>query len=131
MRSAGTGMTLAGNPGERRPVMPSVQPNKSTAESKNRAAKSRATNTGAQTQTGERDENYNLISVLYHALQGGETIGQYIQSTKANGDEELVEFFENTRQTYVQLAREARELLADRLESGQDESDDESDDEDE
>ena len=28
--------------------------------------------------TGMKDEHYNVVSVLYHALQGSETVGEYI-----------------------------------------------------
>lgn len=34
--------------------------------------------------TGTRDETYDLVSILYHALQGAETYDQYIQD--AQGD---------------------------------------------
>jgi hypothetical protein len=33
----------------------------------------------AEHKTGVRDELYNAVSVLYHALQGGETCMQYLQ----------------------------------------------------
>jgi hypothetical protein len=85
-----------------------------------------ARGTGAQRGTGERDENYNLISVLYHALQGAETIGKYLGDVQ--GDEELMEFFEETRAEYVARAQQAKELLASRL---SDEEEDEEDEEDE
>lgn len=78
-------------------------------------------------QTGERDENYALISVLYHALQGAETIDQYIEDAREAGDDELALFFEETKEAYVERAAEAKELLAARLES---EDEDESDEDD-
>jgi len=84
----------------------------------------------AQEQTGERDENYGLISVLYHALQGAETTAEYVQSSQASGDEELIQFLESTRSEYKSLAAKARQLLVDRLDSDAGEADDESDDED-
>jgi hypothetical protein len=97
--------------------MPSVQSSKSSQ------SKSRGKTASSQEQTGERDPNYNLISVLYHALQGAETISQYIASSK--GDEELQEFLETTRDDYKRVASEARGLLADRLEASEDEEDEE------
>lgn len=72
-------------------------------------------------ETGERDETYNLVSVLYHALQGAETIGTYIRDAERVGDEELAEFFEDTRGEYVALAARARRLLAARLEDEEEE----------
>jgi hypothetical protein len=43
--------------------------------------------------TGTRDEHYNLISVLYHALQGADTCSGYALDAEAAGDERLVTFF--------------------------------------
>jgi hypothetical protein len=44
--------------------------------------------------TGTRDEHYNLVSVLYHTLQEGETIERYISDARQAGDDELVRFFQ-------------------------------------
>jgi hypothetical protein len=76
-------------------------------------------------ETGERDETYNLVSVLYHALQGAETISAYIRDAEGVEDEELVEFFEETRTEYVARAAQAKRLLAVRLEDEIDEEEDE------
>ena len=38
--------------------------------------------------TGTRDVTYNLISVVYHALQGAETYQIYEQDAKQSGDRE-------------------------------------------
>lgn len=85
-----------------------------------------------EAQTGERDENYDLISVLYHALQGADTISQYLRDAQEADDEELTTFFEETRQAYVERADEAKRLLAARLdESIEDEEDEDDEDEDE
>ncbi len=65
---------------------------------------------GEQT-TGTRDEHYNLISVLYHALHGAETIEAYILDAEAVGDERLAEFFRETQATHRQLAERAKGLL--------------------
>jgi hypothetical protein len=88
--------------------------------------------------TGERDENYALISLLYHTLQGADTINKYIEDARRAGDDELVSFFEESRESYVELAQEAKLLLASRLGEGteedeedEDEDDDEEDDEEE
>ena len=39
---------------------------------------------GEQT-TGTRDEHYNLVSVLYHALQGADTCNVYALDAEAAG----------------------------------------------
>jgi hypothetical protein len=78
-------------------------------------------------QTGERDEHYDVISVLYHALQGAETISQYIEDARSARDQELLSFFEETRLEYAERAQRAKQLLATRLEgteSGLDDDDD-------
>jgi hypothetical protein len=84
-----------------------------------------------QSGTGERDDHYNVISVLYHALQGAETIQKYVQDSRGSSDKELLEFFEETRLEYVARAAQAKELLAARLEGTIGESDDEEDEEEE
>jgi hypothetical protein len=63
--------------------------------------------------TGVKDPQYNLISVLYHALQGSETIEQYIND--AQGDDELAQYFRDTQQQYNQLAQRGKELLKSKM----------------
>lgn len=63
--------------------------------------------------TGTKDEHYNLISVLYHALQGGDTINQYLQDVQ--GNEELSQFLQETQQQYQQTAEKAKQLLKQQL----------------
>ena len=41
---------------------------------------------------GTADEEYNLISILYHALQGAETLVHDLQDAAAAGDQERVQF---------------------------------------
>ena len=40
----------------------------------------------AEHRTGVRDEMYDVVSVLYHALQDGETCMQYLQDAQETGD---------------------------------------------
>ncbi|MBD1841291.1 hypothetical protein H6F78_20085 [Coleofasciculus sp. FACHB-64] len=65
--------------------------------------------------TGTADEHYNLISVLYHALEGASTYEIYIQDAEEAGDEELVEFFQQLEEEESQRAERAKELLAKRI----------------
>jgi hypothetical protein len=67
------------------------------------------------TGTAETDENYDLVSVLYHSLKAADACTQYIADAEDAGDDELAEFFEGARQQHNRLAAEARELLARRL----------------
>jgi uncharacterized protein YaaW (UPF0174 family) len=66
-------------------------------------------------ETGTKDEHYNLISVLYHALQGAETVGKYIDDAQQSGDQESVEFFRQAQAAYKDLAEKAKERLKSKL----------------
>ncbi len=66
-------------------------------------------------ETGTKDKNYNLTSVLYHALQGGENYDTYISD--AEGDDELVQFFKDVQEEERNRADRAKKLLAERLSS--------------
>ena len=61
--------------------------------------------------TGTRDEHYDLIAVLYHALQGAETEEAYALDAEAAGDEQLASFFREAQDTHRHLAERAKELL--------------------
>jgi hypothetical protein len=65
--------------------------------------------------TGTKDEQYNLISVLYHALQGADTCATYLQDAERAGDQDLVPFFREVQGTYQQLADRSKTLLRQRL----------------
>ena len=65
--------------------------------------------------TGERDESYDLISVIYHALQGAKSCAQYVRDAHAHADEQLAQFFEEVRGSHVEVAQQAKQLLAARL----------------
>ena len=60
---------------------------------------------------GTRDEHYNLVSVLYHALQGAETCNTYALDAEAAGDERLGAFFREAGVAQAQLAERAKGLL--------------------
>src|ERR671939_442490 len=61
--------------------------------------------------TETRDEHYDLVSVLYHALHGAETIEAYVLDAEAEGNEQLAEFFREVQATHRQLAERAKGLL--------------------
>jgi hypothetical protein len=65
--------------------------------------------------TGVRDQQYDLISVLYHALQGGETSQMYIDDACQAGDAELAGFFEQVQNEDRTRAERASQLLAARM----------------
>jgi len=63
-------------------------------------------------------DDYDLISVAYHALQGAETYEQYAQDAQRQGDQELADYFRKTQQECRRSADEAQRLLASRLQQG-------------
>ena len=69
-----------------------------------------------QRSTGTPDPHFNLVSVLYHALEGGSTIDSYIQDAQQAGDEELANFFGQVKQGYTRTAEQAKQLLVARVE---------------
>ena len=67
--------------------------------------------------TGTPDHHYDLISVLYHALQGGETSQMYIDDARKAGDEELAAFFEQIQAEDRNRAQRGQQLLAARVQA--------------
>jgi hypothetical protein len=61
------------------------------------------------------DKDYDLVSVVYHASQGAETVDKYLADAKQAGDNDLTQYLENVRQQYVQLAQQGKKLLKQRL----------------
>ena len=66
----------------------------------------------SQGDTGTRDIAYNLVSTIYHALQGAETEAMYIADAEATGDQELIQFFRNLKDENARRASDAQRLLA-------------------
>jgi hypothetical protein len=73
---------------------------------------SRNASEGSQSNTGTRDITYDLISTAYHLLQGAETITLYIEDAEQEGDQELAQFFRETKDEYTRRADQAKKLLA-------------------
>lgn len=59
-------------------------------------------------QTGTRNDTYDVISVLYHALQGAENCQIYARDTQ---DERIRDVFHNALSAQRQLAGEGKQLL--------------------
>ena len=59
-----------------------------------------------------KDKNYNLISVLYHSSDNVESLKTYIQDAEQEGDQELVQFFNEIKQENQRRADHAKRLLA-------------------
>jgi hypothetical protein len=65
---------------------------------------------GQQT-TRTKDEHYNLISVLYHALHAAENCDRYASDAEIAGDERLAAFFREAQVVQAQIAERAKGLL--------------------
>lgn len=65
--------------------------------------------------SGERDVHYNLISVLYHGLQGADQCALYAQDADEAGDAKLADFLRSAGESQGDLARRAKKLLVERL----------------
>lgn len=59
-------------------------------------------------QTGTRNETYDVIAVLYHALQGAENCQTYIRDSE---DPQVRQFFEQALQSQRQLADQGKQVL--------------------
>ncbi|HZB63282.1 MAG TPA: hypothetical protein VE423_11505 [Microvirga sp.] len=66
--------------------------------------------------TGTNNTTYNLVSVLYHALQGADLYEKY--ASDAGSDRDLATFFREIQQQEKQRADRAKQLLATRLQQG-------------
>ena len=58
--------------------------------------------------TGTRDDTYDVISVVYHALQGAENCEIYADDAE---DEQLRNFFKQATEQQRQLAEQGKQLL--------------------
>ena len=73
------------------------------------------TNANSQGNTGTRDITYDLISTAYHLLQGAETVTTYIEDAEQEGNQELAQFFRETKDEYTRRADRAKQLLASQI----------------
>ncbi|HZB45910.1 MAG TPA: hypothetical protein VE360_11720 [Pyrinomonadaceae bacterium] len=73
---------------------------------------SRQISDDSQGDTGTPDITYNLISTIYHTLQGAETQAMYIADAEQTGDQELIQFFRDIKEENQRRADRAKQLLA-------------------
>lgn len=66
-------------------------------KSKNPRNEAAAEGDDGEAETGTPDSTYALISTAYHLLQGAETLGMFIDDANEDGQEEVAEFLEETR----------------------------------
>ena len=67
--------------------------------------------TGTKINEYTMDKDYNLVSVLYHALQAAETCAKYRQDAESEGSPEVAEFLQRVQEDNTRIAKSAKELL--------------------
>ena len=73
---------------------------------------SRQISDDSQGDTGTRDITYNIVSTIYHTLQGAETLALYIADAEQQGDQELAQFFRDVKEENQRRAERGKQLLA-------------------
>jgi hypothetical protein len=63
-------------------------------------------------QTTTSNTYFDLVSVLYHALQAEQTSTTYVEDAQRSGDQDLVQFFGEVKQSASQQADRAKQLLS-------------------
>ena len=67
-----------------------------------------------QSKTGTSNVYYNLVSIMYHALNGAQTYDTYISDAEQSGDNDLAQFFRSVQQEDQRRAERAKQLLVQR-----------------
>lgn len=62
-----------------------------------------------------KDKEYDLISIIYHAAQGDEICGQYMEDAQNEGDNDAAQFFREAQEQNRQLVQKGKDLLKQRL----------------
>ena len=62
-------------------------------------------------QTTTSNTYYDLVSILYHALKAEQSSATYVQDAQESGNQDLVQFFGEVKQTATRQADRAKELL--------------------
>lgn len=72
----------------------------------------------AEQRTSTCNEHYDLISVLYHLLEGAWKYDGYCKEAEKAGDQALAQLFRDAQRDACILAKRAKALLRDRLGPG-------------
>ena len=62
-------------------------------------------------QTSTINTYYDLVSILYHALEAEQTSATYVQDAQQSGDQDLIKFFGDVQQDASRQANRAKELI--------------------
>jgi uncharacterized protein YihD (DUF1040 family) len=71
-----------------------------------------------ETSRQPKDKNYNLIEVLHQSSANVESLKTYIQDANQEGDQELVDLFNDVLESNLRASQQAKEMLVPRLQSG-------------
>jgi len=69
----------------------------------------------ADTATRTSNQTYDLVSVLSHPLQAGQTHEAYIRDAEGRGDQEVADFFRDVQGRHQEIADRAKALLQSRF----------------
>lgn len=65
--------------------------------------------------TGISNEQYDLVSIIYHSLQSAAVCELYAEDANQSGDQELTNFFKQVKDQAAKQAEEAKRLMAARI----------------
>lgn len=65
--------------------------------------------------TGTDNVTSNLVSILYHCLEGAQTHDKYIQDAQQQGNNDVVQFFQQVKQEEMRRAEQCKQLLGQHL----------------
>jgi rubrerythrin len=68
----------------------------------------------SQGNTGISNVQYDLVSVMYHALQGAQTNETYSRDAEQEGDQEAAQFFREVKQEDQKRAERGKQLFTQR-----------------
>jgi hypothetical protein len=68
-----------------------------------------------QQRTNTNNLYYDMVSVLYHSLEAGQTYATYIQDAQKAGDQQLAQFFQQIQQQQSMWANQMQQMISQRM----------------
>jgi hypothetical protein len=62
-----------------------------------------------------KDEHFDLVSAVYHCLEGAEAASTYRDDAQKEGDKDVSDYFEEVRKRNLEMAEWGKKLLAARI----------------
>lgn len=82
------------------------------------SSQSKQGGTATSAATGVSNPSYNLVSILYHALQAAQTYDTYIHDAEEHGDTQMAQFLRQIQTEDRNRAQYAMQLLTQRSSQG-------------